>query len=258
MGLSLLKAEYRCDEDKCSDYKIGLGALAGVHNTSLHDIALQGAGISTLFSRYNPQYGFTWNLNLNLLNAHVKNAQNEVIAYDKDSFNAFSGYIDTTLFFAKNLKSETHNPFFLGIVVGAQSLFFDQKYSVPSSTLFTLGLGLSGSYMLRNNLAFEYGASYQYGVYGFHYYPARYSPDEFAYESSDYVSLKPNNHHIQAFIGLHKNKLYGLYAKLHLSFTHLDAARSMAKNRYGVSSTYPQALQAMIGLEFGFGFSRWL
>uniref|UniRef100_UPI00263844D4 hypothetical protein n=1 Tax=uncultured Helicobacter sp. TaxID=175537 RepID=UPI00263844D4 len=59
------------------------------------------------------------------------------------------------------------------------------------------------------------------------------------------------------FIGLHKNKLSGLYSKLHLTLTHLDAAAFSVINRDGVSSVYPQATQAMLGLEFGFGFNKW-
>ncbi|WP_334086802.1 hypothetical protein [Helicobacter typhlonius] len=46
LTLSFVWAEYSCDELKCTDYKVGLGALAGIHNTSLHDISILGG---TLF-----------------------------------------------------------------------------------------------------------------------------------------------------------------------------------------------------------------
>ncbi|MCX2716584.1 hypothetical protein OQH61_02415 [Helicobacter sp. MIT 21-1697] len=55
-------AEYSCDEFKYIDYKVGLGALAGIHN------------------------------------AQTKNAQSNVIAYNKDTFSTFSGYVNTTYF----------------------------------------------------------------------------------------------------------------------------------------------------------------
>lgn len=254
--LCALRAEYSCDEFKCTDYKIGLGALAGVHNTSLHDMSMLGITLNTLFSQYSAKYGFMWNLTFGFLNTDVKNGNNNVIAYDKDRFNTYGAYIDTTLFFAKNVKNDVHNPLFLGVVLGWGGFIFDEKYGVPNPALFTLGLGVSGSYLMQDNLALEYGISYNYGVYGLYTYPDRYTPDRFG-AATKWSKLKPNNHQIRAFVGLHKNKLYGLYSKLHLTLTHLDSASSNVTNRYGVSSVYPQAMQAIFGLEFGFGFNKW-
>ncbi|WP_300447029.1 hypothetical protein [uncultured Helicobacter sp.] len=257
--LCILRAEYSCDEFKCSDYKIGLGALAGIHNTSLHDMSMLGITLNTLFSQYSAKYGFMWNLTFGFLNANVKNGNNNVIAYDKDRFNTYGAYIDSTIFLGKNVKNDVQNPLFLGVVLGLGGFIFDEKYGVPDSALFALGLGLSGSYLMQNNLALEYGISYLYGFYGIYTYPEtyqKYSPARFG-TSTSYSRLEVNNHQIRAFIGLHKNKLYGLYSKLHLTLTHLDAAAFSVINRDGVSSVYPQATQAMLGLEFGFGFNKW-
>lgn len=256
LTLCALRAEYSCDEFKCTDYKIGLGALAGVHHTSLHDMSMLGGTFNALFSQYTAKYGLIWNATFGLLNANVKNAQNAVIAYNKDRFNTFGAHIDSTIFLSKNVKNDVQNPFFVGIILGGSALFFDEKYGVPNTALFTLGLGVSGSYLLENNLALEYGISYNYGVYGLYTYPDRYTPDRFG-AATKWSKLEPNNHQIRAFVGLHKNKLYGLYSKLTFTLTHLDSASSSVINRYGVSSIYPQAMQAIFGLEFGFGFNKW-
>lgn len=251
---SVLKAEYYCDGDRCSDYKLGFGALAGIHSTPLHSISMQGLTLRTLVSQYNSQYGFVWNLNLSILNARVDNAQNNVIAYNKDTFRTLGGYVDTTLFFAKNMKNSVQEPLFIGVLLGGESLFFDAHYGIPVGALFTLGVGTQGTHALKDKLFLEYGFSYHYGVYGFYDYPIRYSPSGL---SMVYSSLKPNNHQIRAFIGLHHNKLYGLYTKIHLTLTHLDSASSALTNRYGTSSIYPRALQALVGIELGFGFNSW-
>lgn len=257
--LCTIRAEYSCDEFRCTDYKIGLGALAGTHNTSLHDMSMLGINFNTLFSRYTAKYGLIWNFTFGFLNANVKDGKNDVIAYDKDRFNTFGAHLDTTVFLAKNIKNDVQNPLFLGIVFGGWGFIFDEKQGMPSHALFTLGLGLSGSYLLENNLAIEYGVSYLYGLYGSYTYPEtypKYSPSKFGTSKSN-SRLKPNNHQIRAFIGLHKNKLYGLYSKLHVTLTHLDSAAHSVINRYGNESVYPQALQAIVGLEFGFGFNKW-
>lgn len=249
--LCSLRAEYSCDGGKCSDHKLGLSALAGVHSTALHSASMQGVGINALFSQYNPHYGFAFNFTFGILHSRFKNAKNAIIAYDKDTFSTSSGYVQTNVFFAKNLKNNVYNPFFMGVLLGWEGVYFDEKYGVPNSVLLTLGLGLSGSYMLSHNLAFEYGASYNYGVYAKHSYPISYLADR-------YTLLKPNNHQVRLFLGIHKNKTYGVFAKAHLSLTHLDSARNAITNRYGSVSIYPQSMQVMFGLECGFGFNQWL
>ncbi|MCH5313936.1 MAG: hypothetical protein J1E28_06065 [Helicobacter sp.] len=250
-----LRAEYYCDEFKCSDYKLGLGGLAGTHHSSLHRLSIQAITLNALFSQYTSQYGFMWDIRVGAVSANVHSAQSKL--YDKENFRTFGAHIDSTLFFAKNIKNDVHNPFFVGIVLGGSGFIFDEKYAVPNIALFTLGLGLSSSYLLQNNLAFEYGFSYHYGVYGLYSSFHSYTPDNFGY-NANHSSLKPNNHQIRAFVGIHNNKAYGFYTKLHLSLTHLDAARNPVTNRLGVSSVYPSALQAFFGLECGYGFSKWL
>lgn len=251
--LCSLRAEYSCDGGKCSDYKLGLSALAGVHSTALHSASIQGVGINVLFSQYNAYYGFIWNTNLSFIHTRLKNAQNDVLASNRAYFSALGAYIDTNVLLAKNLRVSMHNPVFLGMLIGLQSFVYDAKYDVPDFALLTLGLGLSGSYMLEHNLAFEYALSYSYGVYGLYAYPQTYySPDRFAYNDNS-ARLKPNNHKLQAFIGLHKNKLYGLYSKLHFSLMYIDRSSS-----FKTHNAYPQSMQVMFGLECGFGFNQWL
>ena len=243
-------AEYSCDEDRCNDYKLGIGGFYGWHHTSMHDMDSKGVYLSTLVRRWTQKYGFNWNAKFGFLKTDVrKNATDSVIAYDEDRFSASGAYLDSYLSFGKNLNS-LQNPVFLEAVVGGNFYIFNERYGLPQSNLLTIGVGISGIKMLSESLAFEYALHYGYGFYGFYTYSI-----EYGYNRKSV--LNPNNHELRVSIGLHRNKVYGFYTKLNFIFQRLDSAASVL-NRYNVSSSYPHSTWFNCMLEFGFGFNQWL
>lgn len=239
-SLSLAYTQHTCDGLICSGYQLGFGGYYSLQHTSIHDAEIKGIYASMPYRRWDRYYGVALDTQFGFISGNVKGPH--TFTPTQSSFSVDGALVDINARFGKNITHELENPFFIEALINMKHFIYYQSSGFPTSAILNLGVGISSTRPLKNNLSLTYTLSYAYGVYASHTYPTQH-------KRNTQARIKPNNHEIRAFLTLHISQDF--YTRFGTILQALDSAREVT-DHHRIASTYPSLLQFSAMLEFGF------